>query len=356
LASLQRFNNCFTDIAEKIGVRLASQDVPDKAFGPQKTGTVFGIFYDTENWTWSIPQKKMNGILVAIQNALQKDSLPSKEVRSLMGKLINIKPLIPTGKYTADHLMAALGDSQNQKTVKLTPQCKTQLRFWALMLKSCNGKLAIPSPADVIPPWAKDVYTDAAGGTLENIGRGVGGVCGPLWFYYPWSKPINSGHHKVENKKLARKLAALEIAGPLVALSAAAKHFVRRPVNFWVDNAGTVGAWRKGYSASCKICTTVIKAIAFISAAIGARVDIKKITRCSNTGAVLADHLSKANFADFRRTALETNWPLHTEPLTIPTPLLVWLHRPVPDENLGPKIVQHLAAAGEMHILGYHDQ
>jgi hypothetical protein len=349
---LQDFNTTFQRVAKEIGVRLAPQDVPDKAFGPSKAGTVFGIHYDTEKWTWSIPDKKMNSIRLAISQAVSADKLTDKQVRSLMGKLINIKPLIPAGKYNSEHLMAALADSQNKKSVALTDQCKRQLRFWDLMLSGCNGKLSIPFPGLTPPPWATNVYTDAGGGTLEHLGRGVGGVINEQWFHYPWSKKINSGYHKVDGKKMARKLAALEIIGPLIAVAAAPDVFDRRPAVFWVDNAGAVGAWKKGYSASCKICTTVIKAFSYITTALGCHADIQKIRRCSNTGAILADHLSKSEFKMFREKATADRWSLNREPLRIPPPLLLWLRQPEVDDSLGPRITAAIAAAG-LQVLGH---
>jgi hypothetical protein len=166
------------------------------------------------------------------------------------------------------------------------------------------------------------------------------------------SKKINSGHHRVDGKKMARKLAALEIIGPLIAVTAGAHFFDRRPAVFWVDNAGAVGAWKKGYSASCKICTTVIKAFSYICSAIGCHADIRKIRRCSNTGALLADHLSKSEFTMFRSTASQDGWNLSAEPLTIPAPLLLWLQQPTADETLGPTLAAAIAATG-MQVLGH---
>jgi hypothetical protein len=313
---------------------------------------VFGVFYNTEDWTWSIPDAKLQNIVAAIQEAVESKVLSDKQVRSLMGKLINVKPLVPGGRFHVDHLMAALADSQKQKKVSLLLLCKEQLKFWSLMLRSCNKRLSIPSLGG-LPPWAIDVFTDAAGGTLEALGRGVGGVMAADWFYYPWSKKINSGHHRVGGKKMSRKLAALEMTGALVALASGAALLRGRPVNFWIDNAGSVGAWRKGYSASCPICTTVAKAVSYIAAALGSQVDIKKVRRCSDVGPVLADHLSKAKFSEFRRAAADNGWAVATQPLSIPPPLLSWLHEPNVDHDLGPRIVFYLARHG-LDILGHH--
>ena len=69
----------------------------------------------------------------------------------------------------------------------------------------------------------------------------------------------------------------------------------RRPVRIWVDNAGSVRIWNKGYSSYCRLCTTLVKAISVVAAGLGCRVEIVKITRCSSGGAVMADKLSKGD-------------------------------------------------------------
>ena len=67
------------------------------------------------------------------------------------------------------------------------------------------------------------------------------------WFYIPWSTRVNCGAWKVEGKKVGRKLSALELIGPLVAITVFARRCRGQPVRIWVDNAGSVGIWKKGY-------------------------------------------------------------------------------------------------------------
>jgi hypothetical protein len=136
--------------------------------------------------------------------------------------------------------------------------------------------ITIPDPLTAPPPWAINIYTDAAGGTLEAIGRGSGGVYDNKWFYLPWSKAINSGAHRIDGKKVARKLAALELIGPLIAVASWFGSFRHNSVIIWVDNAGSVGVWKKGYSNSCELCTTIATAISAVAAAAGATVHIKR--------------------------------------------------------------------------------
>ncbi len=78
---------------------------------------------------------------------------------------------------------------------------------------------------------------------------------------------------------------------------------------------------------------------------IGCGLFIRKITRCSNTGAKIADHLSKGRFAEARNAAAEAGAPLRTEPGRIPQQLLHWLANPVVDNDLGDKIVADVARA-----------
>ena len=353
--SLELFDNCFKAVAVQLGVKLAPRDDHDKTFGPCKKGVVFGIEYDTDSWTWALPAKKKRRIVEAIRAAVNGGGLKAKEVQSLAGKLINVRPLIPAGKFNIDHIMAALAESSKKDKVWLSEECKRQLRFWEVALLACEGRLSIPESDKSLPPWAADIYTDAAGGTLDSRGRGTGGVMGNSWFYVPWTSGINGGYTKVDNKKVGRKLSALELVGPLVALVVFAEKCRSSPVNIWVDNAGSVGVWRKGYSNFCRLCTTLVKAISVVAAGLGCTVEVKKITRCSSRGAVLADMLSKAQFADCYALGREGGQAWDAAPARVPPVMLEWVAAPRPDDELGHRLLQYLAAEG-VPVLGYSSE
>ena len=272
-------------------------------------------------------------------------------MQSLAGKLINVKPLMPAAKFTLHHIMRALADSHINNVVVLSYQCVRQLLTWKVMLLAVDGKLSIPNPLESLPVWSINAYTDAAGGSRESPGRGSGGVCGKDWFYYPWSPGINSGAARADGKKIARKLSALELVGPLILVASLSNSFRLQPVRIYVDNAGSVCIWKKGYSNHCPLSSAIVRAIGCVCAGLGCRLEIKKITRCSKTGPILADHLSKAQFSEFRRCAQHAGWALNTEPLRIPPALLAWLHSPSTDWDLGHRILADMAA--EFPVLGY---
>jgi hypothetical protein len=122
-------------------------------------------------------------------------------------------------------------------------------------------------------------------------------------------------------------------------------------VRVWVDNVGSVTIWQKGYSTRCALCTTLVKATATVATAIGCRLDVRKIRRCSSPGAVMADCLSKADFNGFRRTAAEYRWRTQVAPAVVPVPLLLWLSNPVRDDDLGSKLLGHIRATTP--VLGF---
>jgi len=341
--ALHVFDQTFQEIAGAIGVKLAPRDDPEKSFAPSKVGVVLGVEYNTEDWTWSIPAEKKGRLIDCITTVLGREYVSAKEAKSLAGKLIHIKALIPAGKYNINFVMAldaaanrALSDAQ---PVPVPAQCKKQLHFWLLLLKACPGFVSIPRLPNVAQAWALNAFCDAAGGSLDGVGRGTGGVLGSWWYYIPWAKRIAAGGWRIDGLKVGRKLAALELVGPLVFVTAGLRICAGKHVVVWVDNAGSVAIWKKGYSNSCRLSTAIVTATAAVAAAIGCTLHVKKILRCSNTGAVMADALSKADFAKCRSVAARADWPLDLEPAAIPVPLLRWLDKPDLDMDLAQKIL-----------------
>ena len=349
---LEVFDQTYIMVAKKIGVRLAPRDDPEKAFPPSKHGIVFGVEYDTVEWTWGLPREKLAKIAQQIREILEETEVRQDEIQSIVGRIIHVRPLVQDGRFHVDHLMELLSVSELPASlVTLTEGFKRQLYFWYITLVACSGRAAIPAPEQPLPPWALECFTDAAGGTLEGPGKGVGAVFPSIgkWLYMPWTRVVNDGSWVIGEKKVSRKMAALELMGPLLAISSASELYRGKPIKFWVDNQGSCSIWRQGYSNSCKLSNTIVKAIATIAAGLGSRVDICKITRCSNAGALMADSISKANWTMFKATGGSL---LDLEPLPVAHSFLKWAIKPVVDEDLGTKI---LAEIGEKQpVLGWN--
>jgi hypothetical protein len=347
--AVHRFDEAYMEIAGYVGINLAPRDDPDKSFGPSKRGTVFGIYYDTANWTWRIPEEKLARLISDINEALAANTTDERTVKPIVGKIIHIKPLVQAGKFHIDTIMKWLANSQKADQVSADGETRRQLTFWITLLRTCSGNTAIPYPFDTLPAWAIIAYTDAAGGSSTNPASGTGGIMGSWWYWYPWAKRIQHGILKHKGKKVGRKLTALELIGPLVVIAANFAECRYRPVTVWVDNSGSIGVWRKGYSNHCSLSTTVAKAINTVATAAGCEIFIKKITRCSTTGAKVADHLSKGEFGAARAQAAAGGVAVETEPARLPMQLLRWLDSPCDDNYLGDRIVAEIATA--QHVL-----
>ena len=338
--ALDRFDEEFTTVASLLGVKLAPRDDPEKSFGPSTSGTVLGVHYNTVTWTWTYPPAKLTRLLHDIQVLLQSDDTTLSVLQSVVGKILHVHVLIPDGRFHLLHLLKANVGTDPMQAVLLSPLLKGQLWFWLTILRTCSGRASIPSPYRSVPPWAVQVYTDAAGGSPSTPGLGCGAVTEAWWLYVPWTRAINTGRQTADGRKLDRCLSALELVGPLAALCARPDAFRGLAAKFWVDNAGSVYIWQKGYSMSCSLSSTLVLALATVAAGLGCHVEVAKILRCSTPLAEMADALSKAHFQRFRAVSAEAGIPLPLDPAPVPSELLRWLCDPQVDWELGEKLLR----------------
>ena len=89
-------------------------------------------------------------------------------------------------------------------------------------------------------------------------------------------------------------------------MAAGVEQLRNRRLVIWVDNAGSVAIWRKGYSNKGRMCSTLVAAIAAVASAVGCEVELRKISRCSDVGLQLADYLSKGEFGSCRQLSRQS--------------------------------------------------
>ena len=172
-----------------------------------------------------------------------------------------------------------------------------------------------------------------------TIGNGCGVVLEEWWTYIPWSAKINKDGRSETGKRLGRKLSALELVGPLALLCGAPEKVRGQAVKIMVDNAGSVAIWRKGYSTSCELSSTLVLAMYEVSVALECRVEVLKVTRCSDVGSQMADALSKAEFVKFKEVSQQHSHELSKDIGTVPKALIKWINEPQGDWTLGSKIL-----------------
>jgi hypothetical protein len=346
----EKFDQTYQEVAGKIGVRLAPRSDPDKSFGPCTKGVVLGVEYDTVDWTWAIPADRLSVILNLLHDAMGMEVVPAKKFETLVGKIVHVKPLVPSGRFQMSELQRAIGDIRREEIsqklegksweirVAVTPLMRAQLTYWSVLLPTCSGRLPIPTLNSGVVPWIVEIYTDAAGGSLTQKGQGLGAVGSDWWSYVAWPRPVNAGKRDHEGKKIGGKLAMLELLGPLLVVSAGVEFCRGRDVRVWVDNNGSVVIYNKGYSPTCSYCSCIARAIDVVASKIGCRLTVAEITRCSTNGARAADALSKADFGRFL-DCWEGPLP---EGVRAPMALLQWINDPDPEAPLGELILADL--------------
>ena len=197
----------------------------------------------------------------------------------MAGKIIHIKDLVAGGKFHLYHLLKANSVYTEKQyannMVQITTELKRELLWWHTMVAMSGHRTKYPDPDECLPSWSLIGYTDAAGGSNLTIGNGCGAVLEEWWTYIPWSEVINGEGRTGNGRRIGRKLSALELVGPLALLCGAPDKVRGRPVKIMVDNAGSVAIWRKGYSTSCELSSTLVRAMHEVAVALECRVDVE---------------------------------------------------------------------------------
>ena len=115
---------------------------------------------------------------------------------SMAGRIINIKPLIPDGRFHVNHILRAADVSQDKGHMfRITPELQSQLQFWLVMLRACDGNVRIlilmsdppagRSISSQMHPVVSSGLTDAA--RVAALGQSSGlwlvGLCALVLFY-----------------------------------------------------------------------------------------------------------------------------------------------------------------------------
>ena len=350
---LEIFDNTFKLVAEQIGIKLAPRVDRDKSFGPSTKGVILGVEYDTVAWTWGIPEEKLTRIIHAIDDMVTVEVVEQGNIWSLVGKILNILPLVPGAKFHIDHLIRANNVSlERSHMVKVEAGFKSQLCFWRTILPLVSGDIPIPRVDSHLAPWVMEFYTDAAGGSCRDTWHGVGAVTDGWWAYLIWGRKINSGEISIDGRKLDSVMSALELVGPLLVVSAGYKWCRFAQVRVWVDNYASCIIWRKGYSYKCRLSTTLVKAISTVAVGIGCSVHVQKISRCSNAYASMADAISKGKLAKCRQIAENQGIGFPAQMAWVPRALKEWIINPSEDDRLGHKILLELSS--HTNVLSYN--
>ena len=345
---VRRAYETYNQLALDIGVRVAPEE-QDKAFGPQTSGAILGFTFNTETWTWSMEEKKAVKIIRLLYKISEDRDISQGELQSLTGKIGFYWPLFD-GLYERTFFLEAVeAKAPKNSKVQVTDNMVSQAKWWIRNITAAmENNLALPDPRGWFPAASVSIFPDASGG-LNQPGSGLGAVVWEkqqIYVAHFWPPCIRLNQlisigDGFEPTRLAYHTMFLESVAALCGLLAAPELVRGRAVVLHVDNSGVVSGFVKGHSTE-SLAWTVLKAIRDIGKALDCPIEIRKVRRCSNNGALVADLLSKARL-DEARDLMDNP---ASEPGFLSRTLLAWLEAPQVSRVLGFAILAELKMMG----------
>ena len=350
---LERFYRCYWKVCEEVGISLQEDDKGgDKAFGPCQRGVCLGVLFDSSEWTWTLPEEKIHLYWNDLKDMLACDEMVAKSVKSVVGKILYVMPLLPGAEYHVSSLIKLQNYTESLKEmVPVNEEAKHQMRWWLVMLRLLGYGVPIPSVHRKTspPPLAVVVDSDAAGGSLVFPDQGVGVFCRGGWFNMSWPGFINSEEVAPCCGSMWRhKLSFLELIGHMLSLVCFAEEVANRSMVTRIDNSGSCAMWRRGYDLKCGVNDSLLYACHVVASGLNCNAFVKKVRRCSDTGSQITDHLSKGKLDEFRALSPVGRGRGESELLKrrCSRVFLKWVRRPVEDRMLGFRVLEEMRGWG----------
>lgn len=199
------------------------------------------------------------------------------------------------GKFERGFLLHSQDNSdQPDEIVPMPAAARSQAAWWIITLTAFKQGVPIPDPRDLQPCICIEIFADAAGISREKYLNGWGGcaeVNGVTTLALaPWDRRMIK-----PDGEYNRTLTWLEALAAFNTIFSVADLVAGKRVKLITDNKGVYHAFRKGHS-SCDNVYTVILGIKRFVASLDVSLCVEWRPRCSDSGSVAADMLSKGLF------------------------------------------------------------
>jgi len=329
----EKFTEIFRNICKELGIKL-QPDCPkkEKAFKNSKFGKVLGIWFNSEDLTWKLPDEKKDKCLRAIEEALQSQSVNLLDMQKLMGNLNNVSLMCPFLKGFKRPLNDCLAEACEKGETRLSAQAKRDLKVWAGLLVR-EEFLPIPrEPVRSPTLYHKTFASDAAGVPDDNdfdhqavAGIGLDEV-GELIlaFRHEWDQRMIESGTDVDGKRFGNKTAFLESVGILVPFMLMPDKLKNQHVLFKMDNIGCVHGWENRGLKEDNYASIVIRAIHLVSAYLSCYVHVVHVPRKTDWEGEVADRMTRRSST----TTWDRRLLLSFGDRRLPSFLSTWLSRP----------------------------
>ena len=340
---LRRHFRAYRNVCEKLGVKLSPMDEASKCFEASQEGEVLGVWFNSREMTWHIPERKRCRLIEQLRELVTgQRKYELNECQVLVGKLNDIKQLWQPGKFFMDSFIRFMFILQKRKGCYPTRAVIRDAKVWLAIL----GDGMLPVLPDWTPPPLEHykTYSDASGEFINSPGIGIlipaqqgnGPRVGA------WEFPrgfLNSVDEK--GATCCQKTTCLEVLGMLCTLLLAPELLYGKAVVHVMDNIAACLSWRRGRSKVDSWASTLVRATAHVCAYLDIKLYTEWQARRSDRFTDVVDNLSHDLCGTLNEDELEAY--LTETLICFPKPLLAWMKSPRIDVNLGIQLVDWLA-------------
>jgi hypothetical protein len=340
------FENVYRNLCSKLNVKLAS-DCPmfEKAFSNSTFGKVLGIFFNTENLTWSLPKEKTAKCLLSIFNVESKNSVTLLDMQQLMGNLNHVAQMAPFLSNFRFNLNKTLACCISAEPVLLSDEALQELNVWRNFLLDDRGWWPICRLQQAPPICTKVFFTDAAGlprntTWKDNIGCGVIGVDEVLdtilAYQFWWPKDFISFARDSKNCRFGEKSSTLEMIALILPFVLIPELLTEQHIVFRTDNLSCVYGLQNRLMKGDETASIFIRSVHLICAYLGSALHAEHTPRCSDWGSSVADSLSRKSTTGFLEQRMLSRW----KHINLPEVIDSWLNNPTDDWDLPFKLLK----------------
>ena len=175
-----------------------------KACPPATIQLVLGILINTIEGTLSVPEDRMEEIVLLVGEWQNKVRTTKVELQSLIGKLQFVTKCVLQSRVFMNRLLETLRAMSSSKSVRLSGSFKKDLRWWEMFIEKYNGVSYIPSFV-----WAEPDVTFATDSCLV----GCGGISAGQYFHSNFPDEIASQQLPIHRLEMLAVLVAVRLWG-----------------------------------------------------------------------------------------------------------------------------------------------
>ena len=180
-----------------------------KAPLPARQQVILKSLYDSTSRKLRVAPSKVEKYALRIDEALRSVSMAADKIMSLHGNLNFAATAAPFGRPFLSSLSSLVAGRKKTEVVTLSKPAAMCLRIWKKILLTNSG-VSYDFILGRLPQTNFNIFVDAS----EEWG--IGGLCGNLYFKFPWSELPDFVHEFIARKELLSALVALHCFGHVI--------------------------------------------------------------------------------------------------------------------------------------------